>query len=339
MTRCSDAGTTCKNPGQHRASVRLLPLMFIVVALAGCSDDTPSDADAPESSGISIPAPQWDIGHWWTFQTMNATGAQTTITAVVTGDEGGDWIVDTNDHQQALYDARTDVSYLGQVNKQTLAGSQGSDRVLFFDFPLELGKTWSANWDGARLNMEVMHIHDDGRAHIRAFEGSQQVIDYEYDASVGFFAYVDYLADGDSMFRMDLTDSGDAYTGEVVRYTLFEPIEFEGVAGAPVEAPFTLAEGVNELHVRTTLQCDAGGDAIVALQQPGEDGQEDPFRAWQPVSQPEYQVGGQCPLGIDDEEVIDAVPGPWRLDARITAAAGDFTVILEPRQLTTIVVS
>ncbi len=316
--------------------MRWLPLILIAAMLSGCTDEGPADQPDVAPTEI-IEAPQWQLRQWWTFQNVDANGNRSTVTAVVTGEQGSDWILDTNDPNQALYDARTDVSYLGPVSKDTLAGSQGNDRVRFFDFPLELGKTWSTRWEGQDMQMEVVALAS-GRAEIEARAGGDVAVAYAYETEAGFFTEVEYRNDGAMAFRMDLSDSGTDYTGDVYRYTIGDALTVEGQAGAPVEQPFTLGEAVTELAIDVILSCETAGDAIVALQQP-DNGQEDPFRAWQPVAQPEYQLQSRCPATVEDSEVLDVIPGPWRLDARITATAGSFTAVLEPRTLEVIPVA
>ena len=55
--------------------------------------------------------------------------------------------MDTAAPDRAFQDAREDVSRLGPQRKSDLAGSQGDDRVQFFQWPLVDGKSWSTRWD------------------------------------------------------------------------------------------------------------------------------------------------------------------------------------------------
>src|SRR5687767_6415364 len=94
--------------------------------LAGCSDvEEPADpgpvggADAHggHAAGAHLLAPDWKVGDYWTLTSPQGG----TFTHAVSGEAGGDWVVDTDHPDTAFFDALFDISFLGKVRKSDLA--------------------------------------------------------------------------------------------------------------------------------------------------------------------------------------------------------------------------
>lgn len=244
--------------------MRVLALVAVLL-LAGCSGG-PDAADRADPAS-PLEAPEWEAGMAWTF-----TAGGNASTFVVTGEEGGDWIVDTDDAGLALFHAHDAVSMLGPVRKSDLAGSQGQDRVRYFQWPLEDGATWSTPWDGITVQVTAHRI-DEHAFHFVAREGDRVHVAYDYDAREGWFTGMAfYNATGVESHVMHLEGRTDAYTGDVVRYTLDEPFRFELHGPGAVEEPFQVAEGIDELHVMGHATCndDPAGLLAMAVQESGE---------------------------------------------------------------------
>lgn len=193
-------------------------LLFVALSLAGCSSD-PADTD-PINGGVDgsddiarLDAPAWAVGDWWRYQ-----GPGSEFTLVVSEDAGSSWIIDTDDVDLAFFHAQFGpISYLGEQRKSDLAGSQGSNDVRFFDWPLEHGKTWTTTWDGESFDM-VAHAQGGDSFHIQAMQDDVVINQYLYSNQTKWFEWISFGdANGTEQFRMDLLDRGSGYTGDVVR--------------------------------------------------------------------------------------------------------------------------
>lgn len=192
--------------------------LFVAMTLAGCTDDDGSTdpntagGDGSSTETVQIAKPEWQVGDWWTFD--STFGSQT---IAITADNGDTWTVDTDAVSFAFFHSTfEEISYLGHIRKDDLAGSQEGTPVKYFDWPLEHGKTWTTQWDGLDFDM-VAHVADERIAHIVATTDDREY-SMVYDAQVGWFTEFSFMdADGTETGRMDLTDSGSGFTGELIR--------------------------------------------------------------------------------------------------------------------------
>lgn len=280
-------------------------LAVAALALAGCSGDDPSgpgstgDGAAAGGHGghgsldpsTHLVAPNWTVGQWWTLGSEQAAAP---FTHVVSADGGADWVVDTDSPDIAFFDARFDISFLGKVRKSDLAGSQGNERVKFFDFPLTAGKEWTTTWDGQDVKAKAVTV-EDGLATIEARLGNGTLYaKYTYDAKAGYFRdYAFYGADGVTVgFAAKLASSGTGFAGDLLRWTLQTKYEAHGPF-APGLTGFTLDTGITDIWMDFHLACTAGAvsvnvGAITGIQQ--ERG---------------YSANGPCPAAIDQTFTLD----------------------------------
>lgn len=197
----------------------LVALLVGSVTLAGCSGDAASDeTDVTEDDGLAaneaVTVPKWSVGDWWTYK----DSAGRTFTLVVTEDAGTDYILDTDQVTLAFYhDQAEPISYLGPFSKSGLQGEEDGQRVNFFDFPLQDGDEWSLNLDGTSFRAEA-HDIGDGSFHIPVYEGEVLRHQWVYDNATRFFEWMSFGdANGTESFRIDLQDSGTAWTGDAIR--------------------------------------------------------------------------------------------------------------------------
>lgn len=243
-------------------------LLLLVAPLSGCvgtgggGGTTPTNASeagtAPGSSGQeTLEAPTWSIGDHWTY----TGGGFGETTWVVTGDEGRDWIVHTTNEQVAFLDARTDVSFLGEVRKSDLAGSQGDDRVEYFDWPLEAGKTWTTTWDGVEREITVDRV-EDRIAHLTARQEGRLAVEYTYDSAAGHMgSFTFYDENGTETASAELMDGGSNFTGTAVSWTLERVIDRTGTFGVQPTSwggQFEVPADATDLWLGLTVQCPSG---------------------------------------------------------------------------------
>lgn len=317
----------------------------LLTVLAGCTDGGggAEGGSGPHGGGAAVEAPQWEIGDHWSFDNMGSDGGASSTTIVVTGESGGEWIVDTNEPEHALFHAREPVSYLGEVRKSDLAGSQGGDRVQFFDFPLEANKTWTTTWDGLRVDLEVRHVFDDGRVHIVAMADGRTFAEYEYSSAAGFFEYIDFYDDnGTKAFEMDLSDHGSDFTGTVYRYDIQDMMVFDAADAAMEHQELDFGEGVNEVWIHSIADC--GGAAagqvgsIVTHRAP-----EEQFvpQLVTPTQEMVHSSSATCATDQDDAaaDVVDVDPERvYDVEYGVAAQGGTIHVMVEPRILEAIVI-
>src|SRR5690349_2278920 len=127
---------------RDRASALAPLLPLLLLALAGCAgSDAPAADEADGGDGLPMEhgahgsadagthllVPEWAVGDFWTMSSPQGG----TFTYAVSADAGADWVMDTDNLDNAFFDARGDISFLGKVRKLDLAGSQGTTRVEF----------------------------------------------------------------------------------------------------------------------------------------------------------------------------------------------------------------
>lgn len=196
-------------------------LLFVALlaagSLAGCTDSTPEPSTEPTGTNgetaDGLDMPTWSKGDWWQYQ-----GPGNPFTLVVSDDAGSSWFIDTDDEDMAFFEIQFGpISYLGEQSKANLAGSQGSDAVKFFDWPLEDGKTWTTPWDGDTMDM-VAHDLGNDAFHVIATVDGMVRNQFQYSNATKWFDWMSFNdLEGNEQFRMDLVDSGSAFAGELVR--------------------------------------------------------------------------------------------------------------------------
>ena len=270
-------------------AVALLPALL----LAGCSGGEPDPGTAGldgtsmgphggHANGTHLLAPEWAIGDYWSLRSPQ--GGE--FTHAVSGESGGDWIMDTDSADTAFFDASSDISFLGKVRKSDLAGSQGDTRVEFLKFPLQSGMSWSTTWDGAPT---MVHVGDvaAGKAEVtaRRADGTTYA-KYTYSDEAGYFShFAFYTPDGSAVgFEWTLQKSGSGFGGQLVRWALTDLFSSHGPIPSGQSSTFTVEPGYTDIFVTATLDCQTGAVAIAV----------GPFTG--PAEDRGYSAQGQCPL-------------------------------------------
>ncbi|MEK6976425.1 MAG: hypothetical protein AABY18_08810 [Candidatus Thermoplasmatota archaeon] len=286
--------------------MRAMPVIVVLVAaaLAGCSDSTSSSNDGDTKgtpqhgahggmdAATHILAPTWEAGQWWTLASDQASGP---FTHVVSGEAGTDWIVDTDSADIAFFDARFDISFLGPVRKSDLAGSQGSERVEFFQFPLNAGKNWTTTWDGFTIKINVTSVAA-GKAQLEARHANGTLYaSYSYEANLGYFRdYSFYGPDGTTVaFAAKVTSSGKAFAGDLVRWTLEPAYEFHGPMVQAAQN-FDVSPGLTDVWASVAVDCPAGAITL----------NFGPFTG--PAQERGFSANGPCPMAFAETLTISA---------------------------------
>lgn len=282
--------------------------VLLCLSAAGCGDDGGEGADGggpagdhDEHGGVApIQAPAWQVGQWWT---ISAEQAESSITYVVSADAGADWIVDTDSQEVAFFDARVDLSMVGPVRKTDLAGAQGDDRVQFFQFPLTLNGTWTTRWDGMPITVTVVGLDAAGAELEARHANGTLYAAYTYDVDLAYFGeFAFYAADGQTVrFAATVTDTGQAFDGELVRWTLDGLFEMHG----PLQqrsSTFQVEPGYTDIWVDVHIACAQQGAFTVTFGPPTGPAEERGFTAT-----------GPCPTQVGETSTVLAPTAnePW----------------------------
>jgi len=275
--------------------MRFVAVAFAVLTtglLAGCSgsDEAEPDPTTPmhtgphgaNTAGSHILAPEWAVGDHWTL-TSDQGG---TFNHVVSGESGGDWIMDTDNPDIAFFDAQGDISFLGKVRKTDLAGSQGTDRVEFLRFPLQSNMSWSTTWDGDPTMIHVSKVADDKADLLAMRADGTTYATYVYDAEAGYFSRFTFFApDGTTVgFEWSLQSSGSGFSGQLVRWSLTDLFSTHGAIPTGTARDFQVAPGFTDIYVSAELSCTAGSVTIAVGTFTG------------PAEDRGYSAIGPCPL-------------------------------------------
>ncbi|MEA3203541.1 MAG: hypothetical protein QOI63_1216 [Thermoplasmata archaeon] len=284
----------------------LLPLLLAL--LAGCAaKPAPAEATGHSSAQTTAPTaglalPAWAVRDAWTY-TITAGTASSKATYVVTADQGEEWMVDTDSPERAFQNARDDVSRLGPQRKSDLAGSQGGDRVQFFQWPLTEGKTWQTRWDHREVTITA-HVRG-ALAHLEAVDANgTRVYNYTYDAAVGWFRSLrHYGPDGALLIDLELDASSHAWTGTVVRYALRTLYAASGVNGGADAKPVQPDADATDLWLAYHLRCGAGGGGYSIAVEPVGPG----------AGTTGYSSEGACASNDFEDGVPGSLAGPWSI--------------------------
>lgn len=255
----------------HGVRAPIALLLLVAASLAGCTGGGDADGDEPgmgrpgghgahgdQDAATHLLAPTWEVGQWWRLESEQSSGP---FAHVVSGEAGDHWVVDTDSPDIAFFDARSDISFLGPVRKADLAGSQGAQRVEFFQFPLTPGKNWTTTWDGLPIDIHVAAV-EAGKARLQArHENGTPYADYTYDAKTGYFGeYAFYGPDGETVgFGARVTSSGRGFSGDLVRWDVDPVFEQAGAVSdvgffSNLPVPLT----VTDVYAELTVDCTAG---------------------------------------------------------------------------------
>jgi hypothetical protein len=293
----------------------------VAILFAGCTkpdglplpesgDGGPADSDAdPVLAGLQPPT--WSTGHYWRY--TSSLGID--FDFVVTQATGDDYILDTTIADNAWYHYLNEVSYIGAIRKSDLAGSQGTDRVRYFDFPLEKGKSWKTDWDGVERTITITAA---GKTFdFEAREGERLAVSYTYDPAKGWFTKSTFHGDeGDE--TVTLAEHRTGWTGEVHRWTAEGPlmVSTSGAVGSAAGS-LPVAEGTTDILARVQWSCEGiEGRYVLTLGLIPPTSTEDGII-----------LVAQCEVLDEHLHFEEPTPGDWQADVRFLAPEGGETTL------------
>lgn len=289
---------------------------------AGTGSGTGSGTGGSGSGGTGGPAPPvtgdaadglappaWQVGLWWRWR-VTGDDIDEVRTDVVVEDAGDDWVVRTDSEQATFFDARFDISTLGPQRKSDRAGSQGADRVEFFDWPLEEGKSWTTTWDDRERTITVESVAADRSSFdlvARGPDGDVEV-EYTFEPSARWFTHLLYHNDDGSTFELTLQEHGTGYDG--IYLTMADPgkvvdetLTTQLGQGGSTREPIAVTEAHDDWWVQLDYAAVPAGAVGIGWSMSDLDGQT-------VDGQPMFIAQCPCDAGVF-EGTLDAAPGDW----------------------------
>jgi hypothetical protein len=189
------------------------PLLLAATALTtlagfgpGCGADTSDAAAAHPDRTLGAP-PTLEVGEWWTVEVDPAlVGTTFETTLVVTHAGEGEARIGITPESFRDDFLVLHVPVLGDVDLATLAWRVMWDDFEALRFPLEPGRTWSADFHGFDVEARVDRV-EGTRAHV-VMEGNGERIELVYDAALGMI----------TEFREEALELGFRVTGHGTGY-------------------------------------------------------------------------------------------------------------------------
>ncbi|MBI2077034.1 MAG: hypothetical protein HYT80_01500 [Euryarchaeota archaeon] len=301
-------------------------VLSLVVFLSGCAekkncDPVCVDPYLPEYSEAAAPDPfakpmTWVKGRWWKYASASGSGDPTTL--IVTEVGSGAYTLDTTSRMQAAFDAETDVSYVGPIEKSSLSGNQGNKKVEYFRWPLAAGKEWSTQWDGQTRVIKAVGASGD-EFEVEASELGKPRVRYSYNAKAGFFGHLSFLdASGNVQFGLKLSDFGENYTGPYVRASvkaLVPAIDLRDQPSQQSNQAFKVDATVHEMVLRFDVKCNpqAGSWSLTVKPQDAASAQTEGHQDSSPPS--------TCTKALNKTMEKPKV-GDWIFDSKATLVTG-----------------
>lgn len=272
----------------------------------------PGDRATLEARTLAAP-PDPLVGEWWTVEVdPELVGATFRTTLVVTEREGGRATIgippeDFSHHFLVLH-----IPPLGDIDLETFAWRVMWDDFEALRFPLELGRTWEADFHGNQVVAEVTGV-EGSRARV-TMTGERERIELTYDAALGM---ITELREDALKLGFRVLDHGFDYEGPVtslrgIRLGLME-------SGPPRPAHPASGEGTRATSTVEVRSGASDGSLSLVLWNLG--AEDEPGR---------YRIVATAPDGATFEETFettpgspsvlpasfghDAVDGTWRID-------------------------
>ncbi|HVL47358.1 MAG TPA: hypothetical protein VM889_02245 [Candidatus Thermoplasmatota archaeon] len=188
-----------------------LSLLAVSLMAAGClgGPARTSGSGGGEDDVAHAPVEAWSPGSWWSFRVLYDEAKSFDVTLVVAETHPTHHILGSN-----VTNGFFGLPFNGTVKRPNLEPMLGGEPWRLFDFPLEVGKTWTYALFGHELVARVVGVHG-GIFDLEATSFGQRIMTYTYDPDAGFFsrlAIFDPGEGGAKVVEATLLDHGDAYS-------------------------------------------------------------------------------------------------------------------------------
>lgn len=233
-------------------------------AMPRLDEDDGGDADAVTAAAIGLlppqlvrnglDAPRWSEGDAWfvTFNDDDFGCVATVVDADAAGYRQG--FACDGDVYLAAEDAAGDYPFLGAFT-DALAGVTAGGDVVFYDWPLTDGKTWTTEWSGLPLRVEATYVPDldgpegpeAGYSLVMVDEDDDVLVQYDYVPSLGWWSFMKT----DGGLDMRVVERGSGWRGAAVHAEAEQLLRLERSPSqiTPLSPPFEVEEGTDWLAV------------------------------------------------------------------------------------------
>lgn len=242
----------------------IIGLLFVGVALAGCTTDEGmggppgTDEDVTEEGGPSMPAPQWQVGNAWTWESSGTGSIEQFVVTEVGPDQ---YTMDTTTDQLAFEEQVFDHPAIGTIDADHLTLVDHDSNAKWFDFPLEPGKTWTTQWFDNTYTSTAVELLPDGRFHLQSHRDDGSLyLDYHYSEQVGWFDdFTFHDAEGTPGTSIDVIRDPDVTIG-LVRASVTELVSVSGTGPhQETEADWDFSDTTDaDVYANLFLSCSQG---------------------------------------------------------------------------------
>lgn len=204
-----------------------LSFILAAVLLAGCASPQEASPNALETTQVTagplvanlsvVDVPLWSVGDAWVLD-IYSNDEHSAGTLVVSAADSDAYTIVTTSDSSAMFDAAFDVSYVGKIRADNLAGSQKDQPVKFYDFPLADGKSWSTPWDQTTVNLTATFapkiatpLGPQPGFTIKGEARGEDYVEYDYVPALNWWSRLAFVSDN---YGFTVTGVAHNWTGE-----------------------------------------------------------------------------------------------------------------------------
>lgn len=202
--------------------VYLLSFLMLTLSLAGCvSDEGTSSSGIGDTTEDELALPDWQIGDQWLYTFITPEFGEDSARLVVADirEDDGLFMLGISSEGEAQRHAVINHNpFLGRVTMDGLSVYENGDPQPVFNFPWEIGSTWSFTLLGQDWSAKTDNIYN-GEVTVSATSSEGHMLDYVFSGRQGFVKSFIWVSDeGVENLRMTLNLKDTGYKGDIFFY-------------------------------------------------------------------------------------------------------------------------
>ena len=200
----------------------MLVALMVSLSLAGCLEGPTVDSGGQgNTTADELVLPAWDVGDQWlyTFSTPQfGEDSARLVVAEVSEDDGLYRLGISSEREAQRHAVINHNPFLGRITMDALSVYEQGEAQLVFNFPWEVGQTWTFTLLGQAWTAETTSIYN-GVADVVAQSDEGHRLTYGFSGREGFLESLVWT-DSDSVeqLRMTLNQAKSGYEGDVHFY-------------------------------------------------------------------------------------------------------------------------